>query len=177
MVDEQILKIDENARKCRCCLTQSITVHPARVPHIPEYLFTFGPDQLIFLSSVVGCPPSLSAWHVVSCSWSQSIDQLPVRPFGAGASFEPRKVLGPWRLKSAALALGVCGVCRFVSKRSMRSRAKMNSCRRGSRTPLGSLRIDGCHFVDENNRLLLPRGFQSSNFSGWRNTSGRPAIL
>ena len=187
------MDIDESTPKCRCCLTQSITVHPARIPCIPESLFTFGPVQLRSLSWLVGCPPrSLQKFQkrdlptfAVSIFFLNFIDfciflhgmfcpalgakvltncHLDHSPL-ASASFESarratRKVLGPWReLKSAALALGLCRCCRFVSKRS---RARNACCRAGSPT-LGSLRIDGCHFVDEDNRIVLPRGI---NFSG-----------
>ena len=66
-----------------------------------------------------------------------------------------RKVIGPCaRLKSTALA---AGVWRFLSKR------KAKTIGRGSGRMPGSLRIEGGHFVDEEKRIVFPRGI---NFSG-----------
>lgn len=106
--------------------------------------------------------PALGAKVLTNCHWDHS---------PASASFEcaggaTRKVPGLWRLKSAAFALVLCRCCRFVSKRSRCSRcsrARNACCRAASSTSLGSLRISGGHFVDEDSRIVLPRGI---NFSG-----------
>ena len=76
-----------------------------------------------------------------------------------------RDGIGGTKLKSAALASTLAAA--LICKQPKRSRATRTVCfvseLAGSGSGSGSLKIDGAYFVDEEKRIVLPRGI---NFSG-----------
>ena len=105
------------------------------------------------------CPPLVTATVSTPCNSAPALHAAFAEARGR------RDGIGGTTLKSAALVSTVAAA--LICKQPKRSRARKTVCfaselaRSGSGS--GSLKIDGAYFVDEEGRIVLPRGI---NFSG-----------
>jgi hypothetical protein len=215
MVDEQLLGIDGHWKYTKVQMLLDTVHHcpPCSHPLHPWIPLHFRPSSVeifVLAGRVPAAEPSeiseerssnfrrihfflkfhwflhISAWHVLSCSWSQSIDQLPFRPFTSGQrklrGCKTRNTESPWTLAWAQICSSRFGTVQMlqICFQAFKGEECMLQGWFTNTWQSPNWWMSLCwwrqsHCASQGHQLF--GSLQSPNFSGWCDTSGRPTIL